>query len=87
MSTADGFIYGGYYFYRVIYVTLLINADNLQVKSAETEERLLLILLFLACISLECTHFYRLPNTTLFSFSFYQATTQLGICNRPVGLA
>ena len=47
VSTADGFIYGGYYFYRVIYVTLLINADNLQVKSAETEEGLLFVCGFL----------------------------------------
>lgn len=38
VSTADGFIYEGYYFYRVIYVTLLINADILQAKSAEIEE-------------------------------------------------
>jgi hypothetical protein len=38
VSTADGFIYGGYYFYRVICVALLINADDLQGKTAEIEE-------------------------------------------------
>jgi hypothetical protein len=47
-------------------------------------------LLFLAifgvrCISLECTHFYRSPNTTLFGLC--QATAHDGICRRPVGLA
>ena len=31
-------IYGGYYFYRVICVALLINADDLQAKTAEIEE-------------------------------------------------
>jgi hypothetical protein len=38
VSTADGFIYEGYYFYRVICIALLINAGDLQVKTAETEE-------------------------------------------------
>jgi hypothetical protein len=38
VSTADGFIYGGYYFYRVICIELQINADDLQVKTAEIEE-------------------------------------------------
>jgi hypothetical protein len=38
VSTADGFIYGEYYFYRVICVASLINADDLQVKTTETEE-------------------------------------------------
>jgi hypothetical protein len=48
VSTADGFIYGGYYFYRVICVALLINADDLQAKTAEIERSLLFLLLFLA---------------------------------------
>lgn len=43
------------------------------------------LLLFLACTSLECTHFYSLPPTTLFGLC--QATDQHGISNRPVGLA
>ena len=51
MSTADGFIYEGYYFYRVICVELQTNADDLQVKTAEIEGRLMFLLLFLACIA------------------------------------
>jgi len=46
---------------------------------------LFLVLFEVRCISGECTHFYRLPNTAL--FCFYQAATQLGISNRPVGFA
>jgi hypothetical protein len=38
VSTADGFIYGGYYFYRVICVELQTNADDLLPKTAEIEE-------------------------------------------------
>ena len=48
MSTADGFIYGDYYFYRVICVELLINADDLQAKTAAIEEGFRFLLLFLA---------------------------------------
>ena len=48
VSTADGFIYGGYYFYRVTCVELLINADDLQAKTAAIEERFRFLLLFLA---------------------------------------
>jgi len=48
VSTADGFIYGGYYFYRVICAALRINADDLQVKTAEIEEGFRFLLLFLA---------------------------------------
>ena len=38
VSTTDGFIYEGYYFYRVICVELQTNADDLQAKTAEVEE-------------------------------------------------
>ena len=43
MSTADGFIHGGYYFYRVIYVELQANADDLQAKTAAIEKGLMFI--------------------------------------------
>jgi hypothetical protein len=85
VSTADGFIYGGYYFYGVVCVELQTNADDLLPKTAGIEERLMFLLLFLACISLECTQFYSLPYTTLFGLC--QATAHDGICKRPVGLA
>jgi hypothetical protein len=68
VSTADGFIYGDYYFYRVICVELQINADDLLPKTAGIEQRLMFLLLFLVHITLECTHFYSLLNTTLFIF-------------------
>jgi hypothetical protein len=38
VSTADGFIYGGYYFYRAVCVELQASADDLQAKTAEIEE-------------------------------------------------
>jgi hypothetical protein len=43
VSTADRFIYVGYYFYRVIRVELQTNADDLLPKTAEIEEGLMFI--------------------------------------------
>ncbi len=60
VSTADGFIYGGYGFCRVICIELQTNADDLQANTAEIEERLMFLLLFLLCL---CVSTQQLPKT------------------------